>query len=85
MLATASVIIALALFISLMRLLFTPAPEDKVIVIDIAGFQLLGLAILLALHDRSSVHLQFAFILALLGFLSTVILSRLIKHQSTKP
>lgn len=79
MLSTATIIIALALLISLARLLFSPKPEDKVIVIDIASFQLLGLTILLALHDRNSMALQFAFVLALLGFLSTLILSRFIK------
>ena len=81
MLTIATIILTFALIISLAKLLFSPSPEDKVIVIDIATFQLLGLSILLALHDRSSLPLQFAFVLALLGFLSTLILSRLINSK----
>ena len=78
MLATATIAIALALVISLVRLVTTRSPADKVIVVDIASFQLLGLTVLLAVYDRSELPLQFAFVLALLGFISTLILSRLI-------
>ena len=78
-LTIATVILAVALLLSLVKLLFPSSAADKVIVIDVAGFQLLGLSILLSLHDRSEHPLQFAFVLALLGFFSTLILSRIIR------
>ena len=78
MLTAATIAIVLALLISIVRLFNTDSPADKVIVVDIASFQLLGLVILLAIYDSSELPLQFAFFLALLGFISTLILSRLL-------
>jgi len=79
MLNIATIFVIISLLISLARLVTTTSPADKVIVVDIAAFQLLGLTILLAIHDQNQMPLQFAFMLALLGFISTLILSRLIK------
>ncbi len=81
MLTAATIAIILALLISIARLFTTDSAADKVIVVDIASFQLLGLVVLLAIYDDSELPLQFAFILALLGFISTLILSRLITPE----
>ena len=81
MLTAATIAIVLALLISIVRLFTTDSATDKVIVVDIASFQLLGLVILLAIYDSNELPLQFAFFLALLGFISTLILSRLITPE----
>lgn len=79
MLTVAAIFLILSLFISLLRLVTASSYADRVIVVDIATFQLLGLTILLAIRNASALPLLYAFMLALLGFISTLILSRLIK------
>lgn len=79
MLTVAAIFLLLALFVSLVRLVTAKSYADRVIVVDIATFQLLGLTILLAIFNENSLPLLYAFMLALLGFISTLILSRLIK------
>lgn len=79
MLTVAAIFLLLALFVSLLRLVTAKSYADRVIVVDIATFQLLGLTILLAIFNENSLPLLYAFMLALLGFISTLILSRLIK------
>lgn len=79
MLELATILTALAVVLGLLRLLFARVDADRVIAVDVLTFQLLGLSVLLAFHDRSALALQFAFALSLLGFLSTVVLSRLIR------
>ncbi len=84
MLTLAIIILAISVALSLLRLVTAQSAADKVIAVDVLAFELLGLCILLALADDNPVPLQFGFILAMLGFISTLILSRLI-HTSTKP
>lgn len=79
MLTAATLLLILSLLVSLARLVKAGSYADRVIVVDIATFQLLGLTILLAITNRSELSLLYAFTLALLGFISTLILSRLIK------
>lgn len=82
MLTTTALLLLLSLLITTAGLVTTRRPEDRVVLIDITAFQLLGLTILLALYDQSELPLQFAFMLALLGFISTIILSRLLRPTS---
>ena len=79
MLTTATIILALSILLGMARLLTTKSDADKVISVDVLGFQLLGMSILLAFHDLSPLGLQLAFAISLLGFLSILILSRLIR------
>ncbi|MFK7911906.1 MAG: monovalent cation/H+ antiporter complex subunit F [Akkermansiaceae bacterium] len=79
MLTAATIILALSILIGMARLLFAKSDADRVIAVDVLGFQLLGMSILLAFHDQRPLALQFALALSLLGFLSILILSRLIR------
>ena len=79
MIETATFLLALALLLTLGRLVLTRKDADRVMCVDLLTFQLLGLAVVLAFHDARPLALQFAFLLSLFGFVSTLILSRLIQ------
>jgi multisubunit Na+/H+ antiporter MnhF subunit len=79
MLELATVILGLSIALTLGRLIRSKSDADRVISVDVLTFQLLGLAIVLAFHDGRPLALDFAFVMALLGFISTLILSRLIR------
>ena len=81
MLTTATLILGLSVLITLGTLAtpkFIQSKADKIIVIDVLTFQVLGLCILLAFHNDDPQPLKFGFLVAMLGFLSTVVLSRFI-------
>lgn len=81
MLLTATIILGIAILLTLLSLLtpaFAKSNADKVIVIDTLTFQVLGLCILLALHDHNASPLEFGLLVAMLGFLSTIVLARFI-------
>jgi multicomponent Na+:H+ antiporter subunit F len=79
-LTLATTILGLAVGLCLLRVLSAKSDADRVVAIDVLSFQLLGLSVLLAFHDGRPLALQFAFALSILGFLSTLILSRLIRE-----
>ena len=79
MLNLATFILGLAVLLTLLTPLKARTKADKVIVIDILSFQVLGLCILLAFHDQNPLPLQFGLLVAMLGFLSTIVLSRFIQ------
>ncbi|MCU0796774.1 MAG: monovalent cation/H+ antiporter complex subunit F [Akkermansiaceae bacterium] len=79
MIEIATFLLALALLLTLGRLTLCRQDADRVLCVDLLTFQLLGLSVVLAFHDQKPLALQFAFMLALLGFVSTLILSRLIR------
>ncbi|WP_424314588.1 monovalent cation/H+ antiporter complex subunit F [Haloferula sp.] len=80
-LTAATTVLAIAVGICLLRVLYAKSDADRVISIDVLSFQLLGLGVLMAFHDERSLALQFVFALSILGFLSTLILSRLIRDS----
>lgn len=79
MLEVSTILLALATAITLGQLVVSRDDADRVICVDLLTFQLLGLTVLLAFHDQRPLALQFAFMISLLGFVSTLILSRLIR------
>ncbi|MFT6179310.1 MAG: multisubunit Na+/H+ antiporter MnhF subunit [Paracoccaceae bacterium] len=83
MLNLATFILGLAVLLTLITPAVARTNADKVIVIDILSFQVLGLCILLAFHDRNPLPLQFGLLVAMLGFLSTIVLSRFIHRPKS--
>lgn len=83
MLTIASILLIISLVMTLLRILTARAEVDKVIAIDVLSFELIALSVVLAFHDSNALPLQFAFVLSLLGFISTLILSRLFKTKTT--
>ena len=80
-LTIATSVLAIAVGLCLLRVISSRTDADRVIAIDVLSFQLLGLAVLMAFHDERPLALQFALALSLLGFISTLILSRLIRDS----
>ncbi|MGD1978573.1 MAG: MrpF/PhaF family protein [Akkermansiaceae bacterium] len=81
MLTTATIILGLSVLITLATLrspAFVNSKPDKIIVVDVLTFQVLGLCLLLAFHENNPQPLQFGLLVAMLGFLSTIVLSRFI-------
>ncbi len=71
-------ILSLSILSSLVKMTVTKTTVDRVIVIDILSFQVLALCILLSIYEGDPTPLIFGLLVAMLGFLSTVILSRFI-------
>lgn len=77
MLITATIILGLAILVTLGSLLlpsFANSKANKIIVVDTLTFQVLGLCILLSFHDKN----PFGLLVAMLGFLSSIVLARFI-------
>ena len=83
MLVSATIILGIAIMLTLFIPFRTKAAADQVIMIDILSFQVLGLCLLIAFHNDSSLPLTFGLLLAMLGFVSTIVLSRFIKPPKT--
>lgn len=81
MLTIASILLIISLLMTLLRILTARSEVDRVIAIDVLSFELIALSVMLAFHDRNALPLQFAFVLSLLGFISTLVLSRLFKAK----
>jgi len=82
MLNAATIILGLSVLITLATLglpAFIKSKADKVILIDILTFQVLGLCILLGFYNNDPQPLQFGLLVSMLGFLSTIVLSRFIE------
>jgi multisubunit Na+/H+ antiporter MnhF subunit len=81
MLTLASTLLIISVVLTLVRVLTSRTEVDRVIAIDVLSFELIALSVVLAFHDRNALPLQFAFVLSLLGFISTLVLSRLFKTR----
>lgn len=79
MLTIATAFVALAMLLALIKLIVSKSTSEKVVVIDVVSIQFLALTFLLAIHDHNTLPLQFGVVLALLGFVSTVLISHLIR------
>lgn len=81
MLNAATIILGLSVLITLAFLrtrAFMNSKAAMIIVIDTLTFEILGLCILLAFHNQDPQPLQFGLLVAMLGFLSTIVLARFI-------
>lgn len=72
----AVVMIALALFIALIRVVRGPTLPDRVVAVDLIGISSVCLMILAAAATNETAFLDAAVVIALLGFLGTVAYAR---------
>ncbi|GGE00483.1 K+/H+ antiporter subunit F [Polymorphobacter glacialis] len=75
-LSAASVIIGLAVLLNIYRLIKGPAPEDRILAIDTLTINTIALVLLFGIANRSSAWFETALLLAMLGFVSTVLLGK---------
>jgi multisubunit Na+/H+ antiporter MnhF subunit len=86
MLNAATIILGLSVLLTLVVLrtpTFRNSKAAMIIVIDTLTFEILGLCILLAFHNHDPQPLQFGLLVAMLGFLSTIVLARFIDPPSS--
>lgn len=76
LLRAALIMITLALFISLARMIQGPTLPDRVVAVDLIGISSVCLMVLEAAVSKESAFLDAAVVIALLGFLGTVAYAR---------
>jgi len=76
LLRAALIMITLALFISLVRVIQGPTLPDRVVAVDLIGISSVCLMVLEAAVSKEPAFLDAAVVIALLGFLGTVAYAR---------
>jgi multicomponent K+:H+ antiporter subunit F len=78
MILAALILILASIAASLWRLRRAGEPADRIIALDVISFQAVGALIGFSLLDNSPLALEAALVIALVGFLTTLVLSRLL-------
>jgi len=68
--------VSLALALSLVRLLIGPDLPDRILALDTLYINSIALLILLGLHLNSALYFEAALLIAVMGFVGTVALSK---------
>lgn len=68
--------VGLAMLMSLWRLLRGPTVPDRILALDTLYINTIALLILFGMHLESSIYFEAALIIAMLGFVGTVMLSK---------
>lgn len=67
---------ALAMLLSLIRLWIGPSLPDRVLALDTLYINTMALLVLIGLWIKNAVYFEAALLIAMLGFISTIALSR---------
>ena len=70
------VIVGLAMLMALVRLMRGPTVPDRVLALDTLYVATIAQLILFGMHLGSAIYFEVALIIAMLGFVSTVVLSK---------
>jgi multicomponent K+:H+ antiporter subunit F len=73
--------VALAMLLSLWRLLRGPTVPDRILALDTLYVNTIAALILFGMYLRSSVYFEAALIIAMLGFVATVMLSKYVLRR----
>lgn len=79
--AIALFVVALAMLLSLWRLLRGPSVPDRILALDTLYVNTIALLILFGMHLRSAVYFEAALIIAMLGFVGTVMLCKYVMRR----
>jgi multicomponent K+:H+ antiporter subunit F len=74
----ASAAIGLALLLNLYRLLRGPGAPDRIVALDTAYVNAMALLVVFGIRQDSTVYFEVVLLIALVGFVSTVMLSKYI-------
>lgn len=69
-------LVSLALFLSLIRLVKGPSTPDRILALDTLYINTIAILILLGIHLSSALYFEAALLIAVLGFVGTVALSK---------
>ena len=72
-------VLLFSIFIILYRFLKGPTLSDRVIAFDVASILCVSLLVVLALYFKSSLYLDIALVLGLIGFLGSTLFGRYIE------
>lgn len=72
----ATAMVALAMLLSLYRLLRGPHDVDRVLAIDTLYINSIALLVLFGMQLRSTIYFEAALVIAMLGFVGTVMLAK---------
>jgi multicomponent K+:H+ antiporter subunit F len=73
--------IGVALLLSLFRLLRGPTMPDRILALDTLYVNTIALLILFGMHLDSSIYFEAALVIAMLGFVGTVMLSKYVMRR----
>ncbi len=68
--------IAVSMVLTLYRLIKGPSATDRILALDTLYVNAVALLVLLGIQDRTSIYFEAALLIALMGFVGTVALSR---------
>lgn len=77
-LVVAFVTLALGQVLSMVRLVIGPTSGDRILALDTMVINALGLVVVLGIHQGVKVYFEVSLLIAMLGFVSTVALTRFI-------
>lgn len=69
-------LVSLALLLSLVRLIQGPSTSDRILALDTLYINTIAMLILLGIHLSSALYFEAALLIAVLGFVGTVALSK---------
>ena len=73
--------VGLAMLLSLWRLLRGPSVPDRILALDTLYVNTIAALILFGMYLRSAVYFEAALVIAMLGFVSTVMLSKYVLRR----
>lgn len=74
-------VVGLSMLLSLWRLLRGPGIPDRILALDTLNINAIALLILDGMYLKSQIYFEAALIIAMLGFVSTVVLSKYILRR----
>ena len=69
-------LVSAALLLSFLRLLLGPSKPDRILALDTLYVNTVALLVLLGIHLRSNLYFEAALLIAMIGFVGTVALSK---------
>lgn len=67
---------ALAMVLNMFRLLRGPGIPDRILALDTLSVNTIALLVLAGLRDTSTIYFEAAVVIAMLGFVTTIVLSK---------
>ncbi len=77
----AMAVVSLAMLLSLYRLLRGPTVPDRILALDTLSVTAIAELMLLGMYIKSSIYFEAALVIAMLGFGSTVVLSKYVMRR----
>lgn len=74
-------VVGLAMLLSLWRLLRGPSVPDRILALDTLYVNTIAALVLFGMHLRSAIYFEAALVIAMLGFVGTVMLSKYVLRR----